>query len=125
MPNEFFLTARQTTKMRNHFTINILTNVKLSKAQISKINQSSGSFGSWLGNLGKKALRNVDITFTKDNLPGLVSNIASNAIKNSERDISEKEAVGAETGFTLFTSVEDTNNINKIIKSLENSSGIN
>ena len=111
--------------MRNHFTINILTNVKLSKAQISKINQSSGSFGSWLGNLGKKALRNVDITFTRDNLPGLVSNIASNAIKNSERDISEKEAVGAETGFTLFTSVEDTNNINKIIKSLENSSGIN
>ena len=125
MPNEFFLTTRQTTKMRNHFTINILTNVKLSKAQISKINQSSGSFGSWLGNLGKKALRNVDITFTRDNLPGLVSNIASNAIKNSERDISEKEAVGAETGFTLFTSVEDTNNIIKIIKSLENSSGIN
>ena len=30
------------------------TDVKLIKAQIFKIIQSGGSFGSWLGNLGKK-----------------------------------------------------------------------
>ena len=30
------------------------TDTKLSKAQISKIIQSSGSFGSWLCHLGKK-----------------------------------------------------------------------
>ena len=30
------------------------TDTKLSKAQISKIIQSDGSFSSWLGNLGKK-----------------------------------------------------------------------
>ena len=29
------------------------TNVKLSKAVISKIIQSGGSFGTWLSNLGK------------------------------------------------------------------------
>ena len=37
------------------------TDIKLSKAQISKIIQSGGSFGSWLANLGKKALANVAI----------------------------------------------------------------
>ena len=37
------------------------TDIKLSKAQISKIIQSGGSFGSWLANLGKKALTNVAI----------------------------------------------------------------
>ena len=35
--------------------------MKLSKAQISKMIQSGGSFGSWLGNLGKKALTSIAI----------------------------------------------------------------
>ena len=47
--------------------------MKLSKSQISKIIQSGGSFGSWLGNLGKKALINIDIPLARDNLPGLVT----------------------------------------------------
>ena len=29
------------------------TDIKLSKVQVSKIIQSGGSFGFWLGNLGK------------------------------------------------------------------------
>ena len=33
---------------------NMSTDVKLSKAQISKTTQLGRSFGSWLGNLGKK-----------------------------------------------------------------------
>ena len=33
------------------------TDIKLSKDQLSKIIQSSGSFASCLGNLGKKALK--------------------------------------------------------------------
>ena len=37
------------------------TDIKLSQAQISKMIQSGGSFGSWLGNLVKKALTNIDI----------------------------------------------------------------
>ena len=48
--------------------------IKLSKAQISKIIQSGRTFGSWLGNLGKKALRNVAIPLARDNLPGLLNN---------------------------------------------------
>ena len=39
------------------------TDIKLSKVQISKVVQSSWSFGSWLSNLGKKALTNIAIPF--------------------------------------------------------------
>ena len=56
------------------------TDIKLSKAQLSKIIQSGGSFGSWLGNLGKKALTNIAIPLVRDNLPGLVSNLILNAL---------------------------------------------
>ena len=63
------------------------TDIKLSKAQISKIIQSGGSFGSWLGNLGKKALTNIAIPLTKDNLPGLVSNLTS----KKEKELSKQE----------------------------------
>ena len=50
------------------------TDIKLSKAQISKKFPSSESFGSWLGYLGKISLTNIAIPLAKDNLPGLVSN---------------------------------------------------
>ena len=60
LPHEFVLTKRQTTKIRNEYANNMLTDIKLVKAQISKIIQSWGSFGSWLGNLGKEALTNIN-----------------------------------------------------------------
>ena len=71
------------------------TDIKLSKAQISKIIQSGGSFGSWLGNLGKKAVTIIAVPLARDNLPGLVSKLTSNAINNLkekvENDLSEQE----------------------------------
>ena len=73
LPHELFLTTRQTTKIRNAFAKNMSTDIKLSKAQISKIIQSGGSFGPWLGNLGKKALGNIAIPLARDNLPGLLA----------------------------------------------------
>ena len=76
--------------------------IKLSKAQISKIIQSGGTFGSWVANLGKKALTNVAISLARDNLPELVSNLTSNAINKFERKISGKRAVRVGKGFTLF-----------------------
>ena len=48
-----------------------------------------------LGNLGKKALRNVTTPLARDNLPGLVSNLASNAINKFEIKISGKGFVRA------------------------------
>ena len=52
--------------------------------------QSGGSFGSWLSTLSKKALTNVAIPLVRDNLPGLVTNITTNAINRSERKMSGK-----------------------------------
>ena len=43
---ELFLTTRKTTKIRNVFVNNMSTDIKLSKAQITKIYQSGKSFGS-------------------------------------------------------------------------------
>ena len=88
MLHGLFLTKRQTTKIRNAFSNNTSRDIKLSKAQISKIIQSGGPFGSWLGNLGKKALTNIAIPLFRDNLRGLVSNLTSNAINNFESKIS-------------------------------------
>ena len=119
LPHELFLTTRQTTKIRNAFANNMSTDIKLSKAQISKIIQSGGSFGSWLGNLGKKALTNIAIPLVRENLPGLGSNLTSNAINNFERKISGKGVVRARKAFTLLTSNEDMNDIIKIKKPLK------
>ena len=97
------------------------TDIKLSKTQISNIIQSGGSFGSWLGNLGKKALTNIAIPLARNNLSGLVSNLTSNAINKIEIKISGKRAIRAGKGYAFFTSNEDMNDIIKIIKSLEDS----
>ena len=71
LPHELFLTATQTTKIRNAFANNMSTDIKLSKGQISKKIQSGGSFGSWLVNVPKKALANVAIPLARDNLTGI------------------------------------------------------
>ena len=80
LPHELFLTTRQTTTIRNTFANNMSTDTKLSKCQISQIFKSGTTFGSFLGNLGKNALANIAITLATDNLPGLISNLTSNAI---------------------------------------------
>ena len=52
-PHELLLTTRQKTKLRNAFNNNMSTDIKLSKAQISKITQSRGFLGSLLSKLGQ------------------------------------------------------------------------
>ena len=78
LPHELFLIIRKEPKIRNALASNMSTNTKLGKAQISKLIQSRGSFGSWLGNLGKKVLKNNAIPFAIDNLLGLVRNCHMN-----------------------------------------------
>ena len=53
LPHELLLTTRQTTKLRNTIKNNMSTDIKLSKAQISKIIQSGGFLGKLLGPLLK------------------------------------------------------------------------
>ena len=45
LPYELLLTARKKTKPRNAFNNNMLTDLKLSKAQINKIIKSEGFLG--------------------------------------------------------------------------------
>ena len=94
LPHKLFLTTRQTTIIRNIFPNNMSTDIKLSKTQIFKIIQSDKLFGSWLGNLGKKALASIAIPLGRDKLPGLVGNLTSNVTnKFMEKKISGKGAV--------------------------------
>ena len=46
LPHELFMTIRQKTKLKNVFNNNMSTDLKLSKAQISKIIRSRGFLGS-------------------------------------------------------------------------------
>ena len=56
LPHELLLTTRQKTKVRNGFNNNTSSDLKLSKAQISKIIQSGGFLGRLLGPLLKAGL---------------------------------------------------------------------
>ena len=51
LPHELLLTTRQKTKLRNAFNNNMPTDLKISKAQISKIIQSGRFSGSFLSTL--------------------------------------------------------------------------
>ena len=53
LPHELLLTTRQMTKLRNAIENNMSTDVKLPKAQLSKIIQSGGFLGKLLGPLLK------------------------------------------------------------------------
>ena len=66
-------------------------------------------------------ITDLAILLARDNLPGLVSNLASNAVNKFERKISGKGAVRGGKGYILFISNEDMNGLIKIIKSLEDS----
>ena len=46
LPHELLMITRQKPKLRNAFCNNMATDLKLSKAQISKIIQSGGFLGS-------------------------------------------------------------------------------
>ena len=51
LPNVLLVTTKLKTKLRNAFNNNISTDIKISKAQISKLIQSGGFLGSLLSKL--------------------------------------------------------------------------
>ena len=70
LPRELFLTTRQKTNIRNVVANNMLTDIKLSKAHLSKIIQSVGFLGKKFSNMmvnsGKKALLDLPVHLAKD-----------------------------------------------------------
>ena len=78
LPHELLLTTRQTTKLRNAIENNMSTDIKLSKAQISKIIHSGGFLGKLLGPLLKTGLPLLKSVIKPLGLLGLTA--ASSAI---------------------------------------------
>ena len=78
LPHEFLLTTRQ-KKLRNAFNNNVSTDVRLSKAQISKIIQSGGFLGSLLSKLAGPLMK-VEIPLAKNVLAPLGITAAALAI---------------------------------------------
>ena len=79
LPHELFLTTGQKTKLRNAFNNNMSTDIKLSKAQISKIIQSGGFLGSLLSKLVGPLMK-VVVSLAKIILAPLEITAAASAI---------------------------------------------
>ena len=79
LPHELLLTTRQKTKLRNAFENNMPTDIKLSKAQISKIIQSGGFLGLLLSEIAGPVMK-VAVPLAKHILALLGISAAASAI---------------------------------------------
>ena len=115
LPHDLLLTTRQKTKLKNAFNNNMSTDLKLSKAKISKIIQSGGSLGSLLSKLVGPLMK-VAISLAKNVLASLGITAAASAIDSG---IQKKKHGSGNTA--LIISNEEMNDIMKIMQALENS----
>ena len=76
---ELLLTTRQTTKLRNVIENNMLTDIKLSKTQISKIIRSGGFLGTLLSKIAGPLMK-VAVPLAKNSLAPLEITAAASAI---------------------------------------------
>ena len=76
---ELLLTTRHTAKLRNAIENNMLTDIKLGKAHISKIIKSGGFLGSLLSELAGPLMK-VAVPLTKNILTPLGITAAASAI---------------------------------------------
>ena len=79
LPHDLLLRTRQKTKLRNEFNNNISTDLKLSRAQISKLIQSGGFLWSLLSKLAGPLMK-VAIPLAKNVLAPLGITAAALAI---------------------------------------------
>ena len=109
LSHELLLTTRQKTKLINAFNNNMSTDIKLSKAQISKIIQSGGFLGSLLSKLAGPLMK-VAITLAKYILASLGITAAA-----SEIDAGIQKRIHRSGTTTLIISNEEMNDIMKIV----------
>ena len=109
------LTTRQKTDLRNAFEKNMSTDIKLSKAEISKIIQSGGFLGSLLSKLAGPLMK-VAVPLAKNILAPLGITAAASAI-----DAGIQKKIHGSGTTTLIISNEEMNDIIKIIQALEDS----
>ena len=115
LPHELLLTRRQKPKLTNAFNNNISTELKLSKAQISKIIQSGGFLGSLLSKLAGPLMK-VAASLAKNILDPLGITATASAINAGI----QKKIHGSGTT-TLIISNEEMNDIMKTVQSVEGS----
>ena len=123
LPHELLLTTRQKTKLRNAFNNNMSTDLKLSKAQISKIIQSGGFLGSLLSKLAGPLMK-VAIPLAKNVLALLGITAAASAIDAGiQKKIhgSGRPSSSAPRTTTLTISNKELNDMMKIVQALQDS----
>ena len=113
VPHELFLTTKQRKKLRNASNNNMSTDLKLSKAQISKTVQSGVFLGSLLSKLAGP-LMNVAVLLAKNILAPLA--ITGAAI---DAEIQKKRYASGTTRLIVLN--EEMNEIMKIVQVLEHS----
>ena len=115
LPLELLLTTRQNTKLRNAFENTMSTDIKLLKAQISKIIQLGGFLGSLLSKLAGPLIT-VAVPLAKNILAALGITAAASA-----NDAGIQKKIQGSGTTTLIISSEEMNDIMKIVQSLEDS----
>ena len=115
--HELLLKTRQTTKLRNAIENNMATDIKLGKAQISKIIESGEFLGKLLGPLlkpGLSLIKNIIKSLAKSvPIPLGLTAAASGAHAGIQKKI-----LGSGTT-TLIIANEEMNDIIKIVQALE------
>ena len=109
LPHALLLTTRQKMKLRNAFNSNMSTDLKLSKAQISKIIQSGGFLGLLLSKLAGPLMK-VAIPLAKNVLAPLGITAATSAI-----DAGIQKKVRGSGTTTLIISNKEMNDTMKIV----------
>ena len=114
LPNQLFLTTRQSTKLRNVINNKMSTDIKFSKAQLRKLIKSGGFLGSLLSKIAGPLMK-VAMPLPKNVLAPLGLTAAMSAIDGRI----QKKMRG--DGIKLMIENEDMNAIMKIINALEKS----
>ena len=115
LPHELLLTTRQKTKLRNALNNNMSTDIKCSKAHISKIIQSGGFLGSLLSKLAGPVMK-VGVPLAKNILVPLGITAAASVI-----DAGIQKKIHGSRTTALIISNEQISTIRKIFQALEGS----
>ena len=115
LPHELLLMTRQKAKLRKALNNNTSTDIKLSKAQITKIIQSDGFLGSLLSKLAGPLMK-VAAPSAKNVLAPLGITATASAI-----DAGIQKTIHGSGNTTLIIFNEELNDIMKIVQALEDS----
>ena len=115
LPHELLQTRIQKIKLRNSLNNNMSTDLKLSKAEVSKIIQSGRFLGSWISKLTGPLMK-VATSLAKNALAPLGMTAAASAI-----DAGIFKKIHDSGATTLIISNEEMNDIMKILQALEDS----